>query len=236
MRGSRIALVVIAVVSVVVLAVVASSGDVQYAERWPSVPWENSEFEVAPSSEATETQVTPIETEADLDDESQRAADVFGIVLLGLALLALFTMVSRRRGGGVRWRQPRRSGQFQLMRDRLDEVSDAVERDAVAQRELLLAGEPRNAIVQCWQRLESLLVDVGVERLDSDTSTDLVTRALGRHDVDADALTSFAALYREARFSTHPMGEPERRAALAALDSLHTGLRARHSTDPLSMT
>lgn len=52
---------------------------------------------------------------------------------------------------------------------------------------------------------------------------------LSHHPVDPNAIDELSALYREARFSTHTMGEPERAAALAALDDIHAGLR--HAPD-----
>lgn len=237
MRGSRIALIVAAaIVAVVVVAVVASSGSVDYAERWPTLPWEASGDGIGSETPAEPIELTPRERELELEDNTSEMGDAFGVILVGLAAVAVATMIGRHRHARVRWQAPRESGEFQIIRDRLDEVSTAVEDDAAEQRELLLAGEPRNAIVECWQRLETLLVEVGVERQPSDTSTDLVIRALGRTDVDGDALEAFADLYREARFSSHPMGEPERRAALVSLDALHAALRSRHSTGTISTT
>jgi len=102
----------------------------------------------------------------------------------------------------------------------------AVAADAGYQREVLLQGEPRNAIVACWLRLEAAVASAGVERFASDTSSELTERVLAEASVDRAAIGELAALYREARFSSHPMGEAERSAAVAALDAVHAGLRA----------
>ena len=48
-------------------------------------------------------------------------------------------------------------------------------------------------------------------------------------DADSAAVTRLAALYREARFSDHPLDESHRAAALAALDAIHARL-ARHGS------
>ena len=85
---------------------------------------------------------------------------------------------------------------------------------------------PRNAIVECWLRLERAVADAGIRHDPADTSTDLTVRVLTRMHVDQDAIERLGALYREARFSEHPMGEPARAAAIDALDAIHRNLRA----------
>ena len=47
---------------------------------------------------------------------------------------------------------------------------------------------------------------------------------LGQLDVDRGSIRALAALYREARFSQHPMDEQDRGAAIAALERLHADL------------
>jgi len=52
--------------------------------------------------------------------------------------------------------------------------------------------------------------------------------------VDASTIESLAALYREARFSVHEMGEADRERAVAALERLLADLRsARSRTSPV---
>ncbi|GAB3770140.1 hypothetical protein FB382_000703 [Nocardioides ginsengisegetis] len=108
-------------------------------------------------------------------------------------------------------------------------VEEEIRRDAERQRALLLDGEPRNAIVACWHRFEVQAGEVGLRRRDWETSSEFTLRVLdlvvaGSHDV-----ARLAALYREARFSDHPLREQDRDDALQALDALHAELRARHS-------
>jgi len=124
----------------------------------------------------------------------------------------------------ARWRRP-------VDGDELEDpegpgsVAVAVVDDAEEQRDLLEQGAPRNAIVACWLRLEAAVVSVGVVHHRSDTSTELTERVLAGASVDPSAIRMLASLYREARFSSHPMGESERAAAVAALDAVHAGLR-----------
>ncbi|MGE5830190.1 MAG: DUF4129 domain-containing protein [Micromonosporaceae bacterium] len=84
--------------------------------------------------------------------------------------------------------------------------------------------DPRRAIIACWVRLEQAAAAAGIERLAGDTSTDLVTRMLGTHHVDARVLDEFAAVYREARYATHTVDEAMRDQARAALRQLRDEL------------
>ena len=108
--------------------------------------------------------------------------------------------------------------------DPVDEVASAIEEDAVEQRELLEAGEPRNAIVACWRRFEQQAARVDVVRRPWQTSSEFVLGVLDRAGADEGAVTQLAALFREARFSDHPITEQHREQALAALAAIHGSL------------
>jgi hypothetical protein len=66
-------------------------------------------------------------------------------------------------------------------------------------------GDVQHAIVACWVRLEDLAADVGVTRTPSNTSSELANRLLAEVRVSQEPVQRLEALYREARFSTHPM-------------------------------
>ena len=61
----------------------------------------------------------------------------------------------------------------------------------------------------------------------SETSAELVKRLLIALDLDPRAIGRLAALYREARFSEHDLGEDRRAEARSALRALHEDLRSR---------
>ncbi|MFN8097154.1 MAG: DUF4129 domain-containing protein [Dermatophilaceae bacterium] len=109
-------------------------------------------------------------------------------------------------------------------------VAETVLADAPAQIAALRAGTPSNAIIACWQRLETAIDRAGRPAYAWETPTEVTEAVLREFDVDRDCLADLLALYREARFSRHPLGEAERDRALAALDRLHAGL-ARHTTE-----
>jgi hypothetical protein len=103
-------------------------------------------------------------------------------------------------------------------------LAEAMRRDADAQFELLLGGEPRNAIVACWDRFEEQAERVRASRKDWETSSEFTLRLLEAVAADEAAVSRLEALYREARFSDHPIDEGRREAAVEALRAIHASL------------
>jgi hypothetical protein len=86
--------------------------------------------------------------------------------------------------------------------------------------------DPRRAVIACWVRLEEAAAAAGTRRELGDTSTELVARLLSSHQVNAGVLAGLAAIYREARFATHPVDQTTRDRARAALRLLRDELGA----------
>jgi len=120
-----------------------------------------------------------------------------------------------------RWRAPDQWSDvdFEVLPERA--VLESLHDDAEAQLAALEDGGPRDSIVACWLRLEEIVAESGVPARRSETSTELVTRVLHELDLDPRPVATLAALYREARFSEHPMGEDSREDARSALRRLH---------------
>ncbi len=212
------------IIVAVLLAAVAAGGEVDLAQRAPQFV-----DEPAPAEPVTTT--PPVEVSLGVQRASSLELPAFVEVIARIVFyvcLAVFAVVAsvvlwrhRPRFQWPRWRRRARAD-F----DVLDDVAATITADASAQRAALGRGAPRNAIVECWLRLEATVTDAGVERNPADTSAELTERVLAGHDVDGAAISTLAALYREARFSEHPMGEESRRAAIEALDAVHDGLRS----------
>jgi hypothetical protein len=96
--------------------------------------------------------------------------------------------------------------------------------------EVLATGTPRNAIVNCWVALEHGSASVGLPRHPAETSVEFTARVLGTFAMSDSAIDALAALYREARFSSHDMTEQHRAAAVEALHEVQSQLRAARST------
>lgn len=101
------------------------------------------------------------------------------------------------------------------------------DRRAARQARMVREGSPREAIIATWLDLERLVAAAGVPRRPSETSSELVVRVLDDREVPAAALTDLAALFREARFSTHEPTEALRERAAGDLDAVHAALGAR---------
>lgn len=114
----------------------------------------------------------------------------------------------------------------------VDLVLDQMAADAQPQREALLSGEPRNAIVECWHRFEQQAAAAGLARRRWETSAEFTLRMLELVDAAPSVVERLAGLYREARFSDHAVDEEHRAAAVAALDAIHAGLPVRTGGHP----
>lgn len=104
-------------------------------------------------------------------------------------------------------------------------VAQALSEDLDAQLDAVAGGSPRNGIVRCWLRLEQSVADAGLPPHRYETAAEFTVRVLHRLDLDPRAIGELAALYREARFSEHELGEDARTAARSALEQLHADLR-----------
>ena len=162
-----------------------------------------------PAEDAEETQTT---------DPAQVWWVLGGIALaLLLAVVVLAIRVNRRR---------RRAAPPESAREAPDRAL-LTDRRAARQARMLREGSPREAIIATWLDLERLVATAGVPRRPSETSSELVVRVLDDREVPAAALTDLAALFREARFSTHELTEALRERAAGDLDAVHAALGAR---------
>jgi hypothetical protein len=155
--------------------------------------------------------------------------DLRWLVYTVIALVAVVLAVALVRWlRTVTWRRPRRRASRSVV-EPLPDVAAALAEAGAELLDTLRDGTPRNAIVACWVRLEQAVRDAGVVPGPTETSTELTTRVLSGLSMDPAAIESLGALYREARFSRHELGEPERERAIRALTSVQSELR--HATE-----
>jgi len=107
----------------------------------------------------------------------------------------------------------------------LDEVGHTFSEALAAFRR----GDRERAIIACWIRLEQLAEEAGQGRRSSETSSELVARWLRQLPLDPAPLGRLAELYREARYSSHPVPDASIEAARSALEQLR-----RQLTSPVS--
>ncbi|HET6969334.1 MAG TPA: DUF4129 domain-containing protein [Ornithinibacter sp.] len=114
----------------------------------------------------------------------------------------------------------------------LEALAVAVTGDTSDRLAALSAGTPAEGVVAAWSHLEATLREAGVPLPPSRTSSEVSLDVLRRYAVDPETLTTLAALYREARWSHHPLTEADRTRAATAYRALDTHLRAAASLTP----
>lgn len=167
----------------------------------------------------------------------QRAADhPWLAILLGSILIAALILVLSLLTYAV-WRvlRERRDvrgevGAFPAAAD----VEDTVHEAAVASLDDLHIGTPKDAIVRAWVRLERAATEAGVPVMQHETPSEFVIRVFDALPVARERLVHLAGLYREARFSSHPMSEAARRSAREDLEALVADLRSTRRQPELS--
>ena len=228
MERRNLVVVLTGVLVALLFAAISTAGPVPLAdgppdflgdiEARPAVVEVEIESEPAELVEREETEPSPL-------IEAIVRGVFYAILTIGAVLTAAYLWRHRPSLAWARRLRRRDSSDFDVLPD----VAATVSADAAQQRAALRRGRPRNAIVECWLRLEAAVVAAGIEREPSDTAAELTERVLAEHHVDPAALATLAALYREARFSDHEMGEDTRRAAIEALETVHTELGRRGS-------
>lgn len=136
-------------------------------------------------------------------------------ILLGL--LGLAVLVGRWLWRH-RWRLPERPGEvdFEVL-PTVQAATARLARDAAARLSAVGQGTPRDGILRCWLRLEQVVAEAGFPREPWETSAEFTVRVLRSLDVDPRSIGVLADLYREARFSSHTLGEAARTTAADAL-------------------
>ena len=155
-------------------------------------------------------------------------AFVLEVLTVGVVLFLVGRLLRKLRRAWLartrRRRQKLETVEFEVLGSAA-RVTEAIAEGAEEQRSLLAVdGEPRNAIVECWHRFEQQAERAGLERRPWQTTSEFVLDLLDLVGADRGAVTRLADLYREARFSSHPMTDAHRRRALESLDAIHRSL------------
>jgi hypothetical protein len=85
---------------------------------------------------------------------------------------------------------------------------------------LVNGGGAREAIISCYAAMEDTLAAAGSPRRPADTPEELLDRAVAERVIGIPAAERLTALFREARYSPHQLGDAQRSAARAALDAI----------------
>jgi Domain of unknown function (DUF4129) len=148
-------------------------------------------------------------------------------LLIGILLLAvigvLVALWPQLRARGRYGRAPRRSQPMEPAPDDLIRQVSSTLRATLSQ---VAEGQIRDGVILCWRRLEQTAEAAGLRRSPADTSSDLAGRLLASMPLSEAPLNRLAALYREARFSSHPIPAEAVAQARADLAQLRSELEA----------
>ena len=84
--------------------------------------------------------------------------------------------------------------------------------------------DPRTAIIGCYAAMERSLADAGSPPRMADTPAEVLSRATVSGLVRSAPATTLTSLFRRARYSSHPMTEADRAAAIDALAQVRADL------------
>jgi hypothetical protein len=145
-----------------------------------------------------------------------------GLVLAGSALATRWAALRHHTGGA------RDEDLEEAQQDEVDQLVAAVD---AADAGLHRHADPRAAVLAAYAamagQLSGGLARRGRATRRSDTATELLDRAVAAGLVDGAPARTLTELFREARFSEHPMGEDARRSALDCLARVRDELAAR---------
>ncbi|HEX8094735.1 DUF4129 domain-containing protein [Jatrophihabitans sp.] len=111
-----------------------------------------------------------------------------------------------------------------------DDLATQVARTLDSTMSQLAGGQIRDGVILCWHRLEQTAEAAGLRRSPADTSSELADRLLATLPLSEAPLNRLAALYREARFSSHPIPAAAVVQARADLAQLRSELEAASSS------
>ena len=214
LAGLALLTVVTASGPVDVLSSTGSATGTASPSRPPSVP---------PSSPTATTATTgPFGDLSTLPSLPPVVVALIQLVVFGLCLWVLYLILRYAWRNAPRMRSrtvPRRPLRpLPALPDELVETADA-------RLALLASGEPRNAIVACWVDLEDSASAAGLPRHPAETAAEYTIRVLHTWDIAPAARGGLAELYREARYSRHPITEEHRALAIARLTTVHQDLQ-----------
>jgi hypothetical protein len=184
----------------------------------------------------TGTEEAPSESQSSEKDTSEQAQRGFvtdlyewlnQLLAFALIVAGVWVGVAVLRALAARLNERLPDKQLVLDLDPLPDVEAAREtlRSEHASYVAALDGpDVRNGIVACWVLLEETAAALGVARQPAETATEFVIRFLHTLDVDPRPVAALAALYHEARFSSHALPADARSRARAALEGIRQDL------------
>ncbi|WP_380284609.1 DUF4129 domain-containing protein [Kitasatospora purpeofusca] len=173
-----------------------------------------AEPKVKPPLEPAPTQ--PPEDSPPVDDGNLLALLLYGLA----AVVALLLAAALVRMLLVRYRARRRARSLPGVVIGRGREDDALAAAVATGLRSLHGADARAAVIACYAAMEASLAESGMERQVSDNPAELLERAVADDRVDRAPAYALTELFREARYSSHPMDDGHVRRARAALDTI----------------
>jgi hypothetical protein len=153
-----------------------------------------------------------------------------GYGVLGVAallVLGLLVLVARRlRWAGSLRRQRSATAQVREGTSSSADLPQAVDRALQA----VEVADAREAVIQAWLLLGAAAAAAGTPARPAETAEEYGRRLAAVHGLPAPPLRRLAELYREARFSAHPVRPEQRDQARRELETLRAALAGPERT------
>ena len=227
-RPAAVAAVVVLVAGLALVALTARSGRTETVRPITAV--------ATPGATATGTATSALPTRPPDGDRTSPPSSgtdappsLMLFVLLVLLLVVIATAVAgwmslqRRSAGPGRYRTRRRAPERDVGGAEPADPAVLVAAVEAGLRDLE-DGSPGEGVVACWVQLERAAEDAGAGRAAPETPSELAGRLIDTHGVESGPLVRLAELYREARYSTHPVPEGARTEARALLEEVRADL------------
>ena len=183
------------------------NGDGKIDDGWNQAPLNRT----APRSTTTTTARAPSDS---THTDFGRLLKIIALVAACIALVVAVVMILRDRA-----RRPKKAipePATPTLDQAVAEVSEGLQTDP----------DPRQAIIDAYARLLQVLAAAGHPRFSYEGPREHLTRTLRNLAVRPSAASTLVELFEIARFSSHPLGEPERHRALEALGDVQADLLA----------
>lgn len=163
------------------------------------------------------------------------SGSLFGLVFAGLiAVLAVAAVIALLvvLVSGLRRLRLHREGPASSLPAAPPRPEDVLAAAVATGRRALSGDDARAAVIACYAAMEGSLAASGVSRRVCDSPAELLERAVADDRVDRFHAKALTELFREARYSTHPMDDAHVRRAQTALDAISAHLESRAEEPP----
>jgi hypothetical protein len=151
---------------------------------------------------------------ASLADGDPTALGLAMLIVLGIGLAVVVFVVRSRRAD-------------EAFRDGIDGGRDIRRQAAdVSLEAIAREPDPRRAIIAAYAAMERSLSRAGLGRIESEAPVEYLERVLAGPTGADEEIRNVSHLFQVAKFSIHPVGEPMRSDAIAALERIRSAMAA----------